>query len=283
MAVITISRGCYSHGQEVAERVAARLDYQCLSREVLIEASRLFHVPESKLLQSLHDAPRFVERLTHGKEQYLTYVRAALLEVASKDNLVYHGHGGHLLLPELPHILKVRLIARTEERVRLLMSRQGMDRKGALEWIRKEDKERSAWTRYLYGKDLKDPSLYDMVLNVGTLTSEDAAQLICSAAGGPCCATTEQSLARLKDMALQAHVTALLMPLCHAEVEVDRGKVKVLVKGDKIRKTGYTTDSVERRVRKTLQDDLNRRILETVGTLEGVKDLECKVEPPSYR
>jgi hypothetical protein len=35
MAIITISRGCFSHGQEIAEKVARRLEYECLSREVL--------------------------------------------------------------------------------------------------------------------------------------------------------------------------------------------------------------------------------------------------------
>ena len=82
MAIITISRGCSSHGQEIAEKVAANLGYECVSREILIEASHFFHVPEMKLLQSLHNAPSVLERITHGKEMYLAYVQAALLEHA---------------------------------------------------------------------------------------------------------------------------------------------------------------------------------------------------------
>jgi hypothetical protein len=39
MPIITISRGCYSRGKEVAEKVAKELGYQCLSREILLEAS----------------------------------------------------------------------------------------------------------------------------------------------------------------------------------------------------------------------------------------------------
>ncbi|MEE4263965.1 MAG: cytidylate kinase family protein [Desulfobacteraceae bacterium] len=41
MAVITISRGSYSKGKEVADKVAAWLGFRCLclGREVLLDAS----------------------------------------------------------------------------------------------------------------------------------------------------------------------------------------------------------------------------------------------------
>jgi len=44
MAVITISRGSYSKGQEVADKVAARLGYRFLSREVLLGASERWNI-----------------------------------------------------------------------------------------------------------------------------------------------------------------------------------------------------------------------------------------------
>lgn len=65
MAIITISRGCFSHGQEIAERVAAMLNYDCLSQEILIGASQCFSIPEKKLMESIHDSPGIFERITH--------------------------------------------------------------------------------------------------------------------------------------------------------------------------------------------------------------------------
>ena len=50
MAIITISRGSYSKGREVAEKLAERLNYECISREILIEASEHFNTPEIKLI-----------------------------------------------------------------------------------------------------------------------------------------------------------------------------------------------------------------------------------------
>jgi hypothetical protein len=46
MAIITISRGSYSKGKEIAEKVAQELNYEHTSRDVLLEASEHFNVPE---------------------------------------------------------------------------------------------------------------------------------------------------------------------------------------------------------------------------------------------
>ena len=55
MPVITISRESYSPGKEVAERVAERLGFECVSGDVLSEASEEYDVPESQLLRAVRD------------------------------------------------------------------------------------------------------------------------------------------------------------------------------------------------------------------------------------
>ncbi len=57
MSIITISRGSYSRGKEVAEKLAQDLGYECLSRDILLEASERFNIPELKLVRAIHDAP----------------------------------------------------------------------------------------------------------------------------------------------------------------------------------------------------------------------------------
>ena len=67
MSVITISRGSYSRGVEIAEMVSEKLGYRCLARDVLIEASKEFNIPEVKLTRALEDPPSFFERFTREK------------------------------------------------------------------------------------------------------------------------------------------------------------------------------------------------------------------------
>ncbi len=97
MSVITISRGSYTHGKEVAERVAKRLGYECLSRDVLLEVSDEYNVSEFKLLRAMTDVPSVLDRFTFGRERYIAYIKAAILGRLRNDNVVYHGFAGHFL------------------------------------------------------------------------------------------------------------------------------------------------------------------------------------------
>jgi hypothetical protein len=54
MPIVAMSRGSYSRGSEVADRVAALLGYNCVSREILIQASNTFNIPEIK---RVHEYP----------------------------------------------------------------------------------------------------------------------------------------------------------------------------------------------------------------------------------
>jgi len=80
MSIITISKGSYSYGTEVAEKLAEKLGYECVSREVLLDASHKFNIPEIKLVKAIEDPPSFLDRLFLGKEKYISYVRSAFLK-----------------------------------------------------------------------------------------------------------------------------------------------------------------------------------------------------------
>ena len=95
MAIITISRGSYSKGKEIAEKVAQELGYKCIARRVLLEASEEFNVPEVILRRAIHDAPSFFKYVSHSKERYIAFIQAEILKHLRKDNIVYHGLAGH--------------------------------------------------------------------------------------------------------------------------------------------------------------------------------------------
>jgi cytidylate kinase len=282
MAVITISRGCFSHGQEIAEKVAKKLGYECVSREILVEAAQLFNVAEKKLIRSLNDAPNILERIVHGKERYLEYIKAALLEYVRKGNVVYHGHAGHLLLTEIPQVLKIRIIADKEDRINLLQKRENETKEAAAEIIENEDKNRAFWTRYLYKMDINDPKLYDIVINIGNLTIQDACEIICVAARGNSFRITDESKQAVEDLAIASHLRAALQPVCDAEVSVKEGDVYVTVSAQKRKKTGYASPALQQHIGEAYQTDLTRQINEIALKIPGVKKVFCQVEMPYY-
>ena len=231
MSIITISRGSYSRGKEVAEQLAKKLNYDCISRDILLEASETFNIDEIKLIRAIHDAPSILDRFTYGKERYIAYIRAAMLKHMQKDNIVYHGLAGHFFLQDISHALKVRIVADLQDRTREEMKREKISLKEAEHIIKKDDEERRKWSLFLYGKDTWDPSLYDMILHVRTISTAEAVDIILCAMQMPCFQTSPQSQRNMDNLALAAQVKAAVVEdFPTADVTASDGDVFIEVK-----------------------------------------------------
>ncbi|AFM27745.1 AAA family ATPase [Desulfomonile tiedjei] len=264
MSIIVISRGCYSRGSQIAMKVAQTLGYKCISREILLEASRTFDIPEIKLMKAIHDAPTILERFGHTKEKYLSYIRTALLKAAQTDDMVYHGIAGHFFLQGVPHVLKVRIIADFEDRVREEMRRESISEDEARTLLKKDDEERRKWALSIYGCDTADSSLYDIVLNIKTLTQDIAVETIVDMVSLPSFQTTPESQSLLGDLALAAQVESALIDE-FPEIRVTAKnhivfihvKVSLSMMGDAFK-----------------QKHVIRRIEDIAQTIQGVKEVK---------
>ena len=228
MGIVTISRGSYKTGREIAEKTALALGYDCISREVLLKASEDFDVPEVKLTQAIEDAPSFIDRFTREKEKYIAYIQAALLNHLKRDNVVYHGFGCHFFVKDIPQALKIRIILGTADRAEDVMERYKVSKKEALRLIKKVDEQRRKWSQRLYGYDPSNASLYDLVLHVNKLTVQDAVATICHIASLEQFQTTPELKKNLEDLALAAQVRTFLgdvKPI--VEVYTDNGFVSL--------------------------------------------------------
>jgi cytidylate kinase len=232
VSIITISRGSFSRGRAVAEKLAHELGFMCISREVILEASDQFNVPEAKLVRAMHDAPSVLDRYTYGKEKFVAYVRAALLKYVQKDNVVYHGFAGHFFLREVPGVLKVRITADMGDRIEEVMRRDDITLEQARSLIERDDEERRKWSLNLYGVDTRSAELYDLVLNVKTMTVDDAVELIAHNVRLPCFEITADSKRVLDDLALAARVqAALIEDFPSVKVSVKNGMAFVSIEG----------------------------------------------------
>jgi cytidylate kinase len=233
MSIITISRGSYSRGKEAAEKLAQALNYQCLSRDILLDASERYNMPEIKLVRAIHDAPSILERFTYSKEPYVAYIRAALLRQAQKDNLVYHGLAGHFLLKGIPHVLKVRIIADLEDRVKEEVKRENISAEEARRILLKDDEERRKWSKNLYGIDTWDPSLYDLVININYITVDGAVNIIKYTLKDPRFQTTPEGQKLVDEMSLAARIEAALIDdIRSIRVEAKENEVFIYLRKD---------------------------------------------------
>lgn len=224
VAIITISRGSYSRGKEVAETLAGRLGYECVSRDILLEACEEFSIREIKLVKALHDAPSVLDRFKNGKERYISYLRAAFFNHMVNDNIVYHGLAGHFFLQGISHVMKVRILANMEDRVKEEMKRENSSEEEARYLLRKDDDERRRWGLALYGQDTWNCSLYDAVLRIDTLTVDDVVNTLHALVQTGRFSTSPESLEKLRNRALLANIHAKIVNYApHATIEYNDG------------------------------------------------------------
>lgn len=257
MSLITISRGSFSKGAEVAEKLAAKLNYECIARQILIEASENFDIPEIKLLKALHNSPSIFNRFTFGKERYIAYIQYALLKHLRKDNVVYHGLAGHFFLRNLPNVLKIRIIADMELRIEEEMKREDITAKEARYQIAKDDEERRKWSLYLYQIDTMDPALYDMVLHIGPMSVEDAVDIIAHTVSKKVFQTSEESKRMFDDLLLSAHIKSLLIEQYPTvQASADHGEVNISCMG-----TSGQKDLLEKEITAFVKDKFDLKSL----------------------
>lgn len=205
-----ISRGTFSGGKAVAEELAARLNYPCISNEVIYDAAEEFGVPEQRLNIVLQEPPRAWRQRPGRRLAHMNFVRAALLKRASSGNLVYHGYAGHLLLPEVSHVIRVRIIADMAYRIKAAMQTEGLTKRQALEEIKQLDNKAMKWTQALYGVQWQDPALYDLVLNLNAMEIPSAVDLIVHTTQLPDFQPTPKSLEAFENLLLSSLVWAQL-------------------------------------------------------------------------
>ena len=207
MAIITISRGTFSGGKELAECVANRLGYPVVSREEIVGTSPWFGIPVEKM-NATDQPPEFWDKLDEQRKAYMQMVQAGLCERGRNGNLVYHGHAAHILLPGVSHVLRVRVIADMEYRVQAAMRDQKLGLQEAEAYIEATDRERRDWVRFLYGVEWGDSSLYDLVLNLSHVSLEGACSTVAFMAKLEEFKPTPRSLVVMEELACKKPVSS---------------------------------------------------------------------------
>jgi cytidylate kinase len=234
MSVITISRGTFSGGKTLAECLSYRLGYRCIDRDVIVQRAAAHGVSEQELRAALEQPPSSLATLNHRKYIYLALVQAALTEEVREGRAIYHGLLGHLLLKGGIGVLRLRIIAPMEYRIRMAQERLHLSRPEVIAYIHKMDEDRRKWTRYLYGVDWEDPSLYDLIINLEYIDIDQACRLVTGMTKEAYFEFSPESRALMRDLALASKVKAelALNPFTsNLEVEVEASNGAVTISG----------------------------------------------------
>lgn len=218
---------------------------------------------DEAMAELLSRPPRIFERLSGERDSYVLAVRSALLRQAIRGSFVYHGNAGHLLLSDVPTVLRVRVVAPLETRIESVVQRLDLDRRGAIRYINKMDKQREAWTRFLYKVDWRDPSLYDLIINLEHIDIAEASRLVTEAARSERFQRTEGVQKRIEDLELSSRVHSTLGVTRAADVQISADSGVVEIRGTA--------------VFSSVLDDM----VETAKGVPGVVEVRCDVTTTS--
>lgn len=232
MQIITIYQGASGSGDELAVAVAQALGYGPIDREVLVEASLQYGIPEAKLAEIVDREPTWWATFTRNLDPYRIALQAAFCEIARDQGIVYHGHIGHELIPKFQHVLKVLLTAPMATRIEQIRARHKLNETAAQRYIEEVDKARTRRLKGMFGTDWRDPSRYDMVVNLGYMNLNTAKHLIIEAAHSADYQMTPASKQAFEDFALASRVHATLalgndLSQARVDIEAHRGEISV--------------------------------------------------------
>jgi len=216
MAIIVVSHQMGAGGPEVGRALAQRLGYRYVDQELLLDAVRRYGLAEEKLSHLDESKPTLFERFDTETRHHITVLQTTLLELAELDNAVFMRGGGQWLLRGVGHVLRARLIAPFEHRVKQWIKRvaemtgETPNHRAAADFVRRDDAEKSGRMRYLYEVDIADPMLYELIVNTEKLKYDAVVEMVESLVRRPEMQTTEAGRKLVASRALASRVQVAL-------------------------------------------------------------------------
>ena len=196
MAVVTISKEFGTDSEKVASLLAEELEWEYIGKQLVARIAKELHISESEVEAFRQDAQsrllRFVDRYTCSliqkvvdrergcldDEAYFETTKKLVEDIYDAGNAIILGWGGQCLLRGKPDVLHVRLRKDKEARISTIMERFKLDRRAAQDYIEREENDSRSYVKHYFDQDWNDADLYDLILDVGKISIEEATETI---------------------------------------------------------------------------------------------------------
>jgi len=185
---ISISREAGAGGSAIGDAVGQRLGWEVLDKNLLDCVAERFHLSRPMLEMVDETASNWaydvlgpwLDRQIITHEKYVVHLARIVHAAARRGNVVLVGRGGQFLLPR-DQGLAARVVASEKYRVRRIMEKYAMDEAHARQFVTALDRGRREFVSRFFRRDVADPHLYDLVINVEYLGPEAAVEQILAA------------------------------------------------------------------------------------------------------
>jgi two-component system, OmpR family, response regulator CpxR len=232
MSIIAAFTGTYCREEPAIKEIIQRTGFTYLTdADIVAKASRLSGLSESKIQKAFCAQLPVFNQLTHEKELSIAYLKLALAESLTDDNIFINGFTSLLIPSSIADVLRICIISDMKSRG-LAAVDSGLSERKAFKALYKDDKDSITWVQTILGKD--DPwesSLYDMVLTTNKMTTEEIGNLVAGAIGGVAFMRTLYAKKVIEDFVLASRVDVAAIKKGHYYVaaEADAGAVTLTI------------------------------------------------------
>lgn len=209
MAILTISKEFGSGGTQVGQLTAKLLNYDFIPlKKIHDDARQTGELWERATEDYAGGYVSLWEKYDWSFMGFVALSQSILFRYAQRDNVVIMARGGNILLHDIPHCLKIRVIAPFEKRVEFIAEREDLTKETARRIVEKADRELAYAVHQMYGKAGNDPETYDLIFNTEELRPEDVATVVRVASAAKEACKTEEALQALRLKALAYEIKA---------------------------------------------------------------------------
>lgn len=196
MRVVTISREYGSGGGEIGRRLAARLGWQLVDHQLVAEVARELGMSPEEAADQDEQVESFATRLIASLQAiepnmlpmpplaqprdahaYHAAVCRVVQAAVAQGPVVVVGRAAQGMLANHRDVLHIRVVAPFAQRVRYVAAREGLGDEDARERIQDRERARARHLQTFYGMRPDDPHLYDLIVNTGVLSLDQAVAL----------------------------------------------------------------------------------------------------------
>jgi cytidylate kinase len=211
MTVIAMTQEMATLGKDVAIGLAAALDLKIVRHEIGDDVAERLQVKKSLIRRMREGHAGWLEKRAVDAASFALHAAEKVFDRALEGDVLIRGWGATCLLAEVRHVPCIRICAPLANRVKWLMERLDSDDPDmAREELERSDRAHAARMHANFGVNMGDPLLYDLVLNTGRVTVESCVEQLIQLSRRPEFQPTPESLAHLRNLALQAHIQTAL-------------------------------------------------------------------------
>ena len=191
--VITISREVGCNGIKLAKLIASRLDerkmiseWKVLSKGVFYQSAKELDMEPERVRKIFKKDDRyqlddilkaFSDRQYKSERKIIKTVTAVVRTFAVDGFSIIVGRAGHIIARDIQNALHIRVAAPLEYRIHNIMENNQLNREEAIIFIKRVEKERTAFRRAISKENLTEES-FDMCINRASFSNDDIVDII---------------------------------------------------------------------------------------------------------